>query len=99
MPFFFKQWGEHLPVVVENDPRFSGGRAYDRPGGGRRAAIIREPSTGSFRPGVTRPLRPGEETGAGLMLEHDTFAVRVGKKAAGRELDGRTWDEMPRADR
>ena len=30
-------------------------------------------------------------------LEHDLheFAKRVGKKAAGRELDGRTWDEFP----
>lgn len=27
--------------------------------------------------------------------EHDEFGVRVGKKKAGRILDGRTWDEMP----
>jgi len=26
----------------------------------------------------------------------DAYVYRVGKKAAGRELDGRTWDEMPR---
>lgn len=26
---------------------------------------------------------------------HDEKAVRVGKKRAGRELDGRTWDEVP----
>lgn len=31
---------------------------------------------------------------------HEVWAFRrVGKKRAGRELDGRTWDEMPRIDR
>ena len=30
----------------------------------------------------------------GLPLEGDEM-VRVGKARAGRELDGRTWDEMP----
>lgn len=28
-------------------------------------------------------------------FESGTFAVRAGKKTAGRELDGRTWDEFP----
>lgn len=27
--------------------------------------------------------------------EHGPSMVRVGKKAAGRMLDGRTWDEFP----
>jgi protein gp37 len=27
--------------------------------------------------------------------EHDAGLVHIGKKAAGRELDGRTWDEFP----
>ena len=30
--------------------------------------------------------------------EHQPSVYRVGKKAAGRELDGRTWDEMPSAE-
>lgn len=46
--FFFKQWGEHAPVMAT------------------------------------------DESGTYQML-------RAGKKAAGRELDGRTWDEMPRS--
>lgn len=29
--------------------------------------------------------------------QHGRFVERVGKKAAGRELDGRTWDEFPQA--
>ena len=38
--------------------------------------------------------RPHREvrTGGG---DFDFAAVRLGKHAAGRELDGRTWDEMP----
>lgn len=28
-------------------------------------------------------------------FDPDTSVCRIGKKAAGRELDGRTWDEMP----
>jgi protein gp37 len=39
-----------------------------------------------------------DEVFVGLPLEHGlrTTMRRVGKKAAGRELDGRTWDEFPR---
>ena len=28
-------------------------------------------------------------------LDDNTMAVRVGKKAAGRELDGELWDQYP----
>lgn len=31
----------------------------------------------------------------GLPVQNDNTMFRVGKKAAGRELDGRTWDELP----
>lgn len=30
-----------------------------------------------------------------LLAAHGTYFARLGKKAAGRVLDGRTWDEMP----
>ncbi|GAA2110777.1 phage Gp37/Gp68 family protein [Streptomyces synnematoformans] len=94
VPFFFKQWGEHLPAAVEDDPTFTGGRAYETPGGGRAAAVIRE-AGGSFRGGGLRAMKPGDVTNAGVLLDVDTIAVRVGKSVAGRELDGRTWDEIP----
>ncbi len=35
--------------------------------------------------------------GDGQVLNASDAAIRVGKKAAGRLLDGRTWEEMPRA--
>jgi protein gp37 len=28
-------------------------------------------------------------------IDGDNYVMRVGKKAAGRLLDGRTWDEVP----
>uniref|UniRef100_UPI003F4951F1 DUF5131 family protein n=1 Tax=Streptosporangium sp. CA-235898 TaxID=3240073 RepID=UPI003F4951F1 len=95
--FHFKQWGEYLAVPVEDDPQFAGGRAYADPRGGRSAAVLRQRGpSGTFRAGEFRPMRPGDETRGTVMLDANTIAVRVGKKAAGRELDGRTWDEMPR---
>ncbi|BBZ65794.1 hypothetical protein MINS_12230 [Mycolicibacterium insubricum] len=39
--------------------------------------------------------RRGEAQRANFPHHHPTFLYRVGKKAAGRELDGRTWDEYP----
>lgn len=94
VPFHFKQWGEHLAVPVVEMPQMAGGRGYQDPRGGLRAAVIRE-TGGPYRAGAVRPLQAGDRTGAGQMLDADTFAVRVGKKKAGRELDGRTWDEFP----
>jgi protein gp37 len=95
--FFFKQWGQYLPVPVEDDPTFSAGRAFNNPiRGGRSAAVIRARSTTPFGRGVTRPMKAGDKRGDGIMLDDNTFAIRAtGKAAAGRELDGRTWDEYP----
>ena len=47
---------------------------------------------GTWRPAsvVDKPSRPVRYT------EHPAPMVRVGKHAAGRELDGRTWDEFPK---
>ncbi|MEV4887878.1 phage Gp37/Gp68 family protein [Nonomuraea sp. NPDC055795] len=96
VPFLFKQWGEYLSVPVEDDPAFFGGRAFDHPRGGRSAPVLRERGrSGTFRAGVTRLMLPGEATRGGVLLDPDTIAIRVGKKRAGRQLDGRTWEEFP----
>lgn len=95
-PFFFKQWGEHLPVPVVDDLSMFGGRAFDNPKGGRSSPVIRERGrSGTFRTAETRLMRPGDRNGLGVMLDENTIAVRLGKGGAGRELDGRTWDEFP----
>lgn len=71
--FFFKQWGEFAPHLIERDE-------YASPKPGR----VGEHIVGSF----------GEFTGYPY---RDSFEVmrRFGKKAAGRLLDGREWNEMP----
>jgi hypothetical protein len=89
------QWGAHVPVPIEDDPDFAGGRSFTTPRtGGRTAAVIRGRG-GENR--ELRPMRAGDRNGMGLMLDDDTIVVPVGKKQAGRELDGRTWDEFPAA--
>ena len=70
VPFFFKQWGEWLPVAAP--------RAHD----------LRLMSTS----GKIKPATYAEALGA----QGDWWAVeRVGKKAAGRLLDGREHSEYP----
>lgn len=58
VPFFFKQWGEWIPVSQHD---FRG-----------------------FNPGVKSQVM------------EDALFAHVGKKAAGRLLDGREWSEMPK---
>ena len=59
VPFFFKQWGEWLPVGPDDE-------------------------------------HPGSKFDIGKKwLDGHVASFRVGKKAAGRLLDGRTWDEFP----
>jgi protein gp37 len=95
VPFYFKQWGDHLPVPVYDAPAFAGGRAFNIPNGPATAAIITEPGGGPFRAGTRRALRPGDRVKIGTMLDEDTFALRIGKKQAGRLLDGREYTAFP----
>ena len=64
VPFFFKQWGEWLPIRDRID--------LDLPTAPRTWCKV-----GDLPGGM----------------------VRVGKKIAGRTLDGRTWDQMPGGER
>lgn len=97
--FYFKQFGEYLPVAVTDDELFRFGRAYDHPLGGRRSPVIRVPAPGAttLRGGHERLLEVGERTTNTVLLDRDTIAVRVGKRRAGRILDGWTWDQYPPA--
>lgn len=87
--FHFKQWGEWSPCTYESDP--DGGAAYPMEGccdpdahtGGQECIFLHE---GEW---VHWPHLPEASPVIG--------ARRVGKKRAGRLLDGRTWDEMPGA--
>lgn len=72
--FFFKQWGEHAPAVLDvKDGDDAPWRIYPD---GRRLW------------GLAEALKPRESWPREIM-------VRVGKKAAGAELDGRHWRQLP----
>lgn len=83
--FFFKQWGEWGPLAGSGakDPTPVGYWQDDFNALGLQQHVLYDPGDGGqiFVRGMTSGPR-----------EHQ---VRVGKKAAGRVLDGRTWDEMP----
>lgn len=86
VPFFFKQWGEWAPEQAGND--WTGMYEFDpRDGGAPRHYWADSPYRRLARDVAGR--QPGEVGG-------DTCVLRVGKVAAGRVLDGRTWDQVPR---
>lgn len=81
VPFFFKQWGEWRP-------------------GPAGPWTHRVELDGSVRPRPTHEENRYEALAIRDGLAGDTGwhgMTRVGKKAAGRELEGRTWDEVPAA--
>lgn len=88
--YHFKQWGEWAPDewVDEDGYRHVG-----------RKPIASDPKSLVIHPaGMTAltPRNPFDPWERGHPNWH-TVMRRAGKKAAGRELDGRTWDEMPEA--
>jgi protein gp37 len=89
VPFFFKQWGEY-----EYDDRvFTSSRLWEIKGQGWLAG------TGAKLVAIdgSTPRNGGEiyaAEKAGLFPL--AIAYKVGKKNAGRTLDGRTWDEVPK---
>lgn len=90
VPFHFKQWGEWAPGedVEANGTDWPGMCEHSREDGGAPRhswpdARIRETAK---RLGRDVPASP---------IDMDTSVLRVGKHAAGRLIDGRTWDELP----
>jgi protein gp37 len=81
VPFFFKQFGEWLP-----------GHHYTP------ELLKADPDPAGSR--FTCAEWCGHEWNIGYRTawdtDHEDAMYRVGKKAAGRVLDGRTWDEFPR---
>lgn len=80
VPFFFKQWGDWLPFSQSGLPAFSQ-YVPNWPD-----AIRDEMKRERWADGKPCRYLPG----GGLDL-----TIRVGKKAAGRLLDGREWNEFP----
>lgn len=88
-PFFFKQWGEWLPWLCFNDnPEI----VDENPEQSRFDTLVYQPGLGEWE-----HHNGGweDEPGADDLDGLNQIVGRCGKKAAGRMLDGRTWDEMP----
>lgn len=83
VPFLFKQWGAWLPVAATY-PKAIGMHPCGSFGGSIH--YVQRPPMSVLPPGDWR-------------IDEDGFTpvAKVGKTAAGRVLDGRTWDEYPRA--
>lgn len=80
VPFFFKQWGDWMPFEERNTDGLYYA-AEDRKGA---MDAVEGHDIWNDRKGTWREDDDGE-----------TVYRREGKKAAGRLLDGRTWDEVP----
>lgn len=86
VPFLFKQWGEWAPAHWHGEGgathAFTGGAYYDD-----QHQVVEHFMKLDHQPtSIERsPQTPGGAQGM----------IRPGKKAAGRELDGRTWDQYP----
>ena len=88
VPFFFKQWGEWAPDErTDEDGSRHVGRKPDA--SDPRSLVIHPAGMTALTP--ENPFDPWER---GHPNWH-TVMRRVGKKAAGRELDGRTHDDYP----
>jgi protein gp37 len=82
--YFFKQWGEWAPMASEDGrPTCPGLTMLVTPWG----------STMTWH--GFHNARAGGDLAAGY--ERTCRMIRAGKKAAGRLLDGREWNELPRA--
>lgn len=89
VPFLFKQWGEWCPADPGEGPR----------GGCDCAGILPDGDVTKYSEGYVAPFDSGERLRqfGGVRLDGRTLMFRAGKRAAGRMLDERTWDEYPGA--
>lgn len=82
VPFFFKQWGEWAPHRVQP--------------GGDLSGDVRAGKVRIVHPTAQTDVEVFRATGGRNTIPGSRYMARVGKKTAGRELDGRTWEEFPR---
>lgn len=103
VPFFFKQWGAWLPInQIENSDRLYESIRKAKPGEfqgdtdevhGKRCKV---PTKIVRHDG--KVFDAGQEGAFQGVDGHPSMQVfKLGKKRAGRLLDGREWNEMPRA--
>lgn len=89
IPYLFKQWGEWAPATGE--PREGDRKVLLDPWNKARAMRSDEEN---WEAELWDPNRDGKAD-ASIPRFASRIMRRVGKKEAGRLLDGRTWDEYP----
>lgn len=105
VPFLLKQWGEWGPapwVVRVCDPK-TGWQGTEAELAAAKADAEARGATHVYASWAHEyghelyepPHKPWSLERTELVDEHQAPMRRWGKKAAGRELDGRTWDEYP----
>jgi protein gp37 len=82
VPFFFKQWGDWAPWDGDN---------WECPGGWDDV-ILHEGAWSIDKEGRTYQSQYKNIT----VMNDQIEIVKVGKKCAGRLLDGREWNGMPK---
>jgi protein gp37 len=90
VPFFFKQWGGWWPVgrlYGDNDEELEEASEAIADAAGLEVIDGREVVELERNGIAAHGYQPGDS--------RTWLMARLGKKTAGRELDGRTWDEMP----
>lgn len=90
VPFFFKQWGEWAPGEEVEANGTGWLHMYENQDDG--GAPVHHWPDADIRAAARRR---GRDVPAHTQLVGDTEVLRVGKKRAGRLLDGRVWDEVP----
>jgi protein gp37 len=93
VPFFFKQWGEWAPFKQKSEDDLESGDYWLSVGGMNKVYPSRGRNQRASGALVPRKCMAHEAH----RLTDGKWMVRVGKKRAGRLLDGRVWDEFPEA--
>lgn len=82
VPFLFKQWGEWAP--------------HKPVAGGDLGGDMRKGNVRIVHPTGQTDVEVFSATGGHNTIPGSKYMARVGKKAAGRLLDGREWNEFPK---
>ncbi len=95
VPFFFKQWGEWLPGQNDVHPNENGRRVAHHQDGTWGATDTKVNVRNYVLWDQSGCMHRGSRINAPMTQRFHAWAERIGKAAAGRQLDGRTWDEAP----
>jgi len=89
VPFFFKQWGEWAPITVkQHSDEYSRACKTDNWSEVHKQRLLGFPLGEYSHPKVKLPIDA-------MPYDGRAYVKRLGKKAAGRLLDGREWNEYP----